>query len=175
MKRTITITLIMFACVAGAKADPVELGQIRLTGDFTLNHQYDFNNPVTHPFGSFGAMTAQTVTGVFLKWAHGGDVLGFSNGNALNTVSSLPVWTLGRLTLSTSSVLITGSDVGRFVVGALDIVAPGFTPPPNATAIWSFTAPPYDIGHFDRDITGPITLTITWYDDGSVPIAELRF
>jgi len=29
--------------------------------------------------------------------------------------------------------------------------------------------PPYDITDFQHDITGPVTLTIWGYDDGSVP------
>jgi hypothetical protein len=134
MRIRTAILLVLLLGAVSARANTIQLGSVTFTGEFTLNHNYDFNHPADHPFGWFGPMTAQDVTGVFLKWAHNGEALGFSNGNALNTVNSLPVWTLGKVLLSTLSVSITGPDAGRFVFGALSIMAPGYTPPPNATA-----------------------------------------
>lgn len=171
MNIRILVAALLLGGASLANANPVQLGSVSLTGDFTLNHNYDFNHPGAQPFGSFGTMTAQDVTGVFLNWAHAGDNLGFRNGNSLNTVSPLPIWTLGRVLFSTMSVLIAGPDVGRTCLGMLRILTPGSVGvPPNATLMWSFTAPGYDAGHFDHDITGPIELSIVWfYDDGRVP------
>jgi hypothetical protein len=170
MKTRATVLAILLFGTAAANAHFIDLGQINLTGTFTLNHLYDFNNPGAQPFGSFGTMTAQNVSGIFLDWTHGGDALGFSNGPSLRSVAPFPTWTLGGLTFSTTFVLITGADfTGRNCFGLMEIAAQGFDPPPNSTATWNFIAPPYDISHFDHDITGPITLTFIFgYENGQV-------
>jgi hypothetical protein len=159
---------LLLITVSIANANIVELGSVNLTGNFTLNHNYDFNHPGAQPFGHFGPMTARDVTGVFLNWAHAGDHLGFRNSNALNTVSQLPIWTLGRVLFATTSVLIVGPDISRTCVGLFKVLTPGSVgAPPNSYMQWSFTAPGYDPEH---DITGPIILNIVWlYDDGRVP------
>jgi len=42
----------------------IQFWPVSPTGDFTLNHFYDFNDPGAQPFGSFGPMAAQSVPGV---------------------------------------------------------------------------------------------------------------
>jgi hypothetical protein len=171
MKRTIALILIALAC--NARANIIELGQIDLTGTFTLNHLYDFNNQGAAPFGWFGTITAQNVTGIFLPYVTPGDNLSM-NSTALNTVQPFPLWTLGGYTFASTLVLITGADSGRYCLGTVDLSGNGFNPndyPPfGAYSYWDFTAPPYDISHFDHDITGPINLSIiVAYDNGHVP------
>jgi hypothetical protein len=153
-----------------AQANIIELGQINLTGNFTLNHSYDFNHPEASPFGAFGAQTVQNATGIFAPYVSAGDTLG------VNTpFMSLPmIWSIGGFTLSTQYFLIVGPDSGRFCFGATDLSGNGFDPndyPPfGAFSHWTFTAPPYDISNFDEDVTGPITLQIAaGYDNGHVP------
>ena len=81
-----------------------------------------------------------------------GDIVG---GQALWTVKNLPLFTLGGFTSITTSVDIFGADSGRFVQGIVDLSGDGYRGGDIVT--WQFTAPPYDIAHFEHD-TGPITL-----------------
>ena len=56
----------------------------------------------------------------------------------------------------TTCVGLFGADSGRFVQGIVDLSGNGY--PGGDIVTWQFTAPPYDITHFEHDITGPITL-----------------
>ena len=47
-----------------ANANVIQFWPVSLTGDFTLNHLYDFNDPGAQPSGSFGPLAAQSVPGV---------------------------------------------------------------------------------------------------------------
>jgi hypothetical protein len=75
-------------------------------------------------------------------------------------VSSPMIWSIGGFTIDTQHVLITGADfVGRNCLGITNLSGNGFDPSVyglGAFSYWNFTAPPYDISHFDTDITGPI-------------------
>jgi hypothetical protein len=173
--KTIRIIVVSGALLASsvAHATFIQLGEIDLTGTFTLNHLYDFNNQGAAPFGWFGTLTTQNVTGIFAPYVATGDTLGMSS-TALNTVAPLPLWTMGGFTFATNFVLITGPDAGRFCFEVIDLSGNGFDPnnyPPfGAFSHWEFIAPPYDISHFDHDITGPISLGIlVGYDNGHVP------
>jgi VPDSG-CTERM motif len=149
--RLVVAGLLASATIAGANVIP--LGSVTFSGDFTLNHSYDFNHPASQPFGWWGDQTVIQSTGIFSSSIQTGNILG---GQALWTVNNLPVFSLGRFTFITTSVGIFGADSGRFVQGIVDLSGNSF---PGADEVtWQFTAPPYDITHFDHDITGPITL-----------------
>jgi len=149
-----------------ARASIIPIGQVTFTGDFILNHLYDFNNPGAQPFGCFQMETVSKSTGIFGEHIHAGDIL--RGASALNTVHNLPLFSLGGLQFVTSDagVSINGPDSGRLVSADMAIVGlDGFT-----SALWSFTAPPYDISNFPEDITGPIELRFSaFFDNGHVP------
>ena len=91
-------------------------------------------------------------------------------GQALRTVNNLPLFTLGGFTFITTSVGIFGPDSGRFVQGIVELSGNGY--PGGGMVAWQFTAPPYDITHFEEDITGPITLMfLAFRETGHVPDA----
>jgi len=149
-----------------ARASIIPIGQVTFTGDFILNHLYDFNNPGAQPFGWFQIETVSKSSGIFSGHVHAGDIL--QGAGALNTVHNLPLFSLGGLQFVTSDagVSINGPDSGRLVSADVTIVGlDGFT-----SALWSFTAPPYDISNFPEDITGPIELRFSaFFDNGHVP------
>ena len=58
------IALILFSASV-AHANLVPLGSVTFTGDFTLNHLYDFNNREAQPFGWFGDHTVTGANGIF--------------------------------------------------------------------------------------------------------------
>jgi len=101
------ILILLLALTCSAKATFIETGRITLSGDFTLNPLYDFNNQSAQPFGSFGTQTASQVTGIFPPFVQNGNIL--SGSMALWTLpSGGPVWTIGGFTLTTTFDLITG-------------------------------------------------------------------
>jgi hypothetical protein len=184
MKTTTTAKILVLSVamlLSGvAQATIISLGQINLTGNFTLNHHYNFNNPSAFPFGPFGTLTVQDATGIFAPYVASGDTLGmntqfmFGPITPINwDVSSPMIWSIGGFTLDTQHVLIKGADSGRNCLGITDLSGNGFDPSSyglGAFSRWVFTAPPYDIRHFDTDITGPISLQIAvGYDNGHVP------
>ena len=174
-----------------AQANIVGLGQITLTGNFTLDHNFDFNNPDATPYGTFGTLMVQSTTGIFVPYVAGGDTLSMntplvyvSSGsdpivlpNGKIVFGSLPApmqWSIGGFTINTLWDVITGDDIaGQDVTGLGDLSGNGFDPSAygsGAILSWHFTAPPYDISNFHMDITGPITLQIgVGYDNGHVP------
>ena len=167
---------------AGAQANPVDLGEIDLTGTFTLNHNFNFNNPAAAPFGTFGTLTVGGTSGIFLPYVNVGDTFQmntpsmFGDSTPVSGTPSQPmIWSIDGFTLNTTLLLITGADfAGRFCFGGTDLSGNGFDPsayhPFGASSNWNFTAPPYDISNFPADITGPINMTIhVGYDDGHVP------
>jgi hypothetical protein len=161
------ITAALLASVTMAGANLIPVGTVTFTGDFTLNHLYDFNNPASEPFGWWDNQTVTQATGIFSHYIQGGNVLG---GQALWTVNNLPLFTLGGFTFVTTRVGIFGPDSGRFVQGIVDLNGNGY--PGGDVVTWQFTAPPYDITHFDHNITGPITLMfLALHETGHVPDA----
>ena len=56
----------------------------------------------------------------------------------------------------TTRVGLSGADSGRFVQGIVDLSGNGYSGGDIVT--WQFSAPPYDVTHFEHGITGPITL-----------------
>jgi hypothetical protein len=162
------LKLIMAVILASgtiASANLIPLGSVTLNGDFTLNHLYNFNDPASQPFGWWSNQTVTQATGIFASHISPGNVLG---GQALWTVNNLPVFALGGFTFTTTSVGIFGADSGRFVQGIVELSGNGF--PGGETVTWQFTAPPYDITHFDHDVTGPITLMfLAFHETGHVP------
>ncbi len=170
MRRTLVI-LALALTAATAKATIIEIGQIDLTGDFTLNHTYYFSPG--SPYGTFGELTVQSATGIFLPYVSVGDNLAMTT-TALDPVALPTTWTIDGFTISTNEVSITGADfAGENVLGITSLSGNGFNPsayPFGAYSYWNFTAPPYDVTNFPADITGPITLTIqVAYDNGHVP------
>jgi len=127
IKTKILILLLALTCFA--RATFIETGRITLSGDFTLNHLYDFHNQTAQPFGSFGTQTASQVTGIFSPFVQNGNIL--SGSTALWTLpSGGPVWTIGGFTLTTTFDLISGPDLGRFCFGILDMTGKGTTKEP---------------------------------------------
>jgi hypothetical protein len=143
--------------VPSTRAGIIPIGEVTFTGDFTINHLYDFNNPGAQPFGWFGTQTVKAATGVFARFVHHGDVLG--GAGELWSDGPLPLFTIGGFNLDSFFVLITGPDSGRFVFGDVNFSGNGY---PNRDIVvnWSFVAPCYDISNFPEDITGPITFRI---------------
>ena len=78
-------------------------------------------------------------------------------GQPLWSVNNLPILTIGGFTFTTFDVLITGADSGRLLTVHVNVTGNGFVQG-NDIVYWSFIAPPYNIGNFHRDVTGPITL-----------------
>jgi hypothetical protein len=150
LRKLAAIVALAFAATAHANL----VGLVTFTGDFTLNHLYDFNNPGAQPFGSFHIETVSDVTGIFEGHVSAGDVL--QGAWVLNTVKNLPLFSLNGLQFITSGggVEVNGPDSGRFVWADMSIIGvSGFD-----SALWRFIAPPYDVGNFHEDITGPINL-----------------
>src|SRR3954452_16268492 len=165
--KTKIIAVLVLASVMVAKANTIPLGQVSLSGDFTLNHLYDFNHPAAQPFGWFGTQNVQNASGIFSAFIQSGDMLG---SQALWTQGNLPLFTIGGFDLASFCVNIAGADSGRFVLGLVDMTGNGFNQDPNTFVAWNFTAPPYDISNFPTDITGAINLTfVASFDNGHVP------
>jgi hypothetical protein len=167
------ITLLAILLSPLAHADIIELGEIDFTGNFTLNHNFNFNTP-TMPFGTFGIQTVQSATGIFAPYISSGDVLNMSTQFMYVSGLTPMQWSIDGFTINTLSAGVTGADSGRYCLGLTALSGNGFDPsayPPfGAVSLWDFTAPPYDISNFPTDITGPINLQfIVEYDDGHVP------
>ena len=165
--KTKLVLAVVLASVAIGKANLIPVGSVTFSGNFTLNHLYDFNHPASQPFGSFSDQTVTQSSGIFSPNIQVGNVLA---GQALWTVNNLPLFTLGGFTFITTDVGIFGADSGRFVQGIVDLSGHGF---PGADQLtWQFTAPPYDITNFNQDITGSITLMfLAFHETGHVPDA----
>jgi hypothetical protein len=188
MKKTLLVLSAVMLFAARTDAATIDLGQVVLRGDFTLNHLFDFNPPRAAPFGSFGVLKVESATGIFAPHvtAGAGDTLAMNTPNVyvasgfdpvvipgigifFGTLPQPMVWSIGGFTLETLWDNVAGADSGRFVHGFTDLSGNGFNPndyPFHPFSFWSFTAPPYDISDFPTDITGPIVLTIgAAYDD----------
>jgi protein with PEP-CTERM/exosortase system signal len=154
--------IVALPLVASANATIIQVGSLAFTGDFTLNHLYDFNNPGAQPFGWFGTETVSSSDGIFADHISVGDIL--QGAGVLNVVTNLPLFSLNGLQFATTDagVTITGSDSGRYLYGNMTIVGDveGFD-----SALWAFVAPPYDIENFHEHITGPITLQFKAFFD----------
>jgi len=145
------LTLIIALCTAlWASAQANLVGLVTFTGDFTVNHLYDFNDPGSQPFGWFQLETVSSATGIFEGHVFTGELL--EGAGALNTVSNLPLFTLNGLQFITENgVLLSGGTAGLNVSADMDITGlSGFT-----SALWRFVAPPFDP---TQDLTGAITL-----------------
>lgn len=166
MKLKLIILAIVALCTT-AKANLIEVGSLGFNGGFTLNHNYNFNNPGSNSFGSFtGPMTASSSSGIFAPFVQNGGILAMVSNELWTNPSALPSWSIAGFLFSTSSVLITGPDAGRLVSGQFTLTGNGY----SQHGYWSFTAPPYDIGNFHHDIYGMIHMDIrVWFDDGHVP------
>lgn len=158
----------LLAATLVARANIIPLGQVTFSGDFTLNHLYDFNNPGSQPFGWFQTQTVQTSTGMFAPFIQTGNTLG--GAGALWTQGQLPMFTVGGFDLQSLFVNITGADNGRFVFGQTTLTGNGFNQASDTTVTWSFIAPPYDISNFPQNIMGPISFRIrASFDNHHVP------
>ena len=172
MKKIILITLLAFC----AQAHAIIVGQIDFAGDFTLNHNYNFNDPAATPFGTFGTQTVQNVSGIFALTVDTGDTLAmntpflFGQSAQLEWTPSSPmIWNIGGFVFDTQYLLIAGPDSARGCQGLIDV---GVLELFGIFSYWDFTAPPYDIGNFPEDITGPINLQITLDDGRTRPVPD---
>ena len=189
MKRTIFAFSAVLLLATRAEAIPIVLGQLRLAGDFTLNHDFDFDHPELAPFGTFANLTIVGTTGVFAPHTSIGGSLGMNTAGVYQHagsgtvdvpgsstfVGTLPQpmsWSAGGFTLDTLWTNITGADADRYVLGLGALSGNGFDAssyPFVPVLHWNFTAPAYDISDFPSDVTHPIDLTIgIQYDDGVV-------
>lgn len=171
--------LAIFVIPVSTHATIIDLGQINLTGNFTLNHNFNFNSP-TMPFGTFGTLTVQSATGVFSPYVLSGDTLSMNTDLMYVSSGSTPVllpdgsvvfgslpspmlWSIDGFSINTLWTNVAGSDSGRSCLGLISLTGNGFDPlayPFYPGTTWNFTAPPYDITNFPADITGPINMTI---------------
>jgi hypothetical protein len=69
--------------------DNHSLGQVDLTGNFTLNHHYNFNNPSAFPFGTFGTLTVKDATGIFAPYVGAGDTLGVNTQFMFGSITAI--------------------------------------------------------------------------------------
>jgi hypothetical protein len=161
--KTKLIILILLTTVSFAHANLI--GQVNFTGEFTLNHLYDFNNPDAQPFGTFSDQTVTIANGIFSPFIHAGQSV---TGQTLWVQGHTPpLFTIGGFDMITAldQIVINGSDLGgRFVGGWSYLTGNGYEFDPNFS-LWTFYAPPYDISNFHEDITGPITLKFWAYND----------
>jgi hypothetical protein len=180
MSVSLALSLVLIVLPRPTQAGTIVVGKLKLAGNFTLNHNFNFNNPAAAPFGMFGTMTVQSATGIFGPRVAAGDVLAMNTpfmyvssgptpveipcgGTAFGSLPQPMRWTIGGFTIDTLFDLVTGADfVGRYCLGLTDFSGNGFNPhayPVYPCSAWSFTAPPYDISNFPVDITGAISLT----------------
>jgi hypothetical protein len=158
---------------ARTEANTITFGEIELSGSFTLNPAYNFNQPTAQPFGSFTDLTVIQASGRFAPFVDSGDALVMNTPFVLSPpfaalAESKPlagqmVWSIGGYTMNTTWDVITGADSGRFVLGQFDLSGHHLDHALSALGargFWDFTAPPYDISNFTSPVTGPITLTI---------------
>jgi hypothetical protein len=170
----LTLVLSPLALIpARAEANTITLGEIELSGSFTLNPAYNFNQPTAQPFGSFTDLTVIQASGIFTPLMHRGDALLMNTPNVLSPPFTAPleskplagqmVWSIGGYTIDTTWDVITGPDSGRNVLGLFDLSGHHVDhrlQALGAHGFWDFTAPPYDISNFPDPVTGPINLTI---------------
>jgi PEP-CTERM motif len=142
---------------AQAEANTITLGEIELTGSFTVI-------PNNESFSSFGVLTVTRASGIFTPLAARGDALVMNVPYIRQPSATDPtVWSIGGYTMNTTNILITGADIaGRFVEGQFDLSGHGFEHAHSALGafgFWEFTTPPFDHS-IPNPVTGPITLTI---------------
>jgi hypothetical protein len=175
MRHVAAVAVLIFAIAASAEATVFEVGDIKLTGLFTLNPSYNFNAPPTNePFGTYSNLHIVQVDGLFAPHVTTSDTLVMNTPNVYSPCCAPPVrpsmiWSVGGFTFTTTDTDIAGADSGRLVFGRITISGNGFNPadyPFGAFSFSSFIAPQYDISNFHTPITGPINLSIdVRYDD----------
>jgi len=170
-------TVLIFLCSSGwllpTESLAKSFSEIELTGTFTLNPAYNFNQPTLTPFGTFGEMTLVDASGKFSPLLHHGEGLlmvppvvlspSFFETRESKPLAGQMLWSIGAYTIDTTWTSITGADfVGRNVFGEFELSGRQFDHNGHAQTLgaWTFTAPPYDISNFTEPVTGPITLTI---------------
>ena len=171
-------TVLIFLCSSGwllpTGTFAKSFSEIELTGTFTLNPAYSFNQQRLAPFGTFGEMTLVDASGSFTHlMSHGEGVVmapplvlspAFFETRESRPLAGQMIWSIGRYTIDTTWTSITGADFGgRNVFGEIELSGGQFDNNGHARTLgfWTFTAPPYDITHFTEPVTGPITLTIS--------------
>lgn len=178
----LTVLLSLLALIpAGAEAKTITLGEIELSGSFTLNPAYNFNEPTAQPFGSFSDLTVMQASKRFTPFVHRGDALVMTTPYLLSPpatalaenkpLAGQLTWSIAGYSIDTTWNVITGADIaGRDVSGLFDLSGHHFDRALDALGAfgyWDFTAPPYDISKFTQPVTGPITLTIhVAFDNG---------
>jgi hypothetical protein len=181
------LSMLLAATLLSAKAEAtiIQIGEIDLTGRFTLNPLYNFNQPTAQPFGTFADVMAVQASGIFAPFVISGDALVMSTPNLLSPPllalsSDKPLagqmpWSIGGFTIDTTWDHIAGADSGRDVLGLVDLSGNGFNPADytlGAFVSWDFTAPPYDISNFHQPITGPVNMKIAAAFDDGKPLPE---
>jgi hypothetical protein len=112
----------LLALTCAARATFIETGRITFSGDFTLNHLYDFNNQSAQPFGSFGTQAASQVTEIFSP---------FGGGSHESVTPGTYEWTWGdglpnqnfTLQIGPAGVRDGGSTVSLLSLASLGVVA----------------------------------------------------
>jgi hypothetical protein len=156
MKTLIAIALL--SCATLVEANEVKIGEITLTGEFTQNPGYDWNNPSSVPWGTFGALNTSAVTGMFAPFVSVGMIL---PSQTLWTAGDfLPIFAIGGYSFSNSlGVLIAGASS---VSADVTLTGNGYVQNPDESFLWIFDSP--------LASEGPITLYIRGFlDNHSVP------
>ena len=153
--------IILAICACACSASATQIGEISLTGTFTTNHLYNFNNPGQAAFGWFnGPVTAQSASGIFAPYVAQGMLLQMAS-NQIWTNGTLPLFTIGGFTLTTTLVLAVGP-AGFSLFGVSDLMGHGFDPnhyPGRAGGGWRFDSLGIDPL---QDLTGSITMIIEY-------------
>jgi len=184
--KSLLATLILMCYVGPAAAAYVQLGEIALTGTFTLNSAFDFNNQTAQPFGTFSAMTISQATGMLAPFAPSGASLTMNTASLFVQPSDHPiVWSVGGYSVDTTLALVTGASFvgnkvsGHFVVRGYGVDTSVLGGPGafgGSFGFWEFTAPPFDVSGGIPAITGPITLRIVIaFDDGAPVLPVVGF
>ena len=149
-------------------ADPVTVGTIDFSGNFTVSHLFNIFIP-TNFVGTFGPMTVTDVTGIFLPYVSVGNLLTMSTPNLFLVPLPPLAWTIGGYTIVTDDVLIAETQDCNFPPGCIvsesagTFSGNGFDPskfPFPVTVAWQFFAPIFDPTDHPVDITGPIQMDL---------------
>ena len=161
---------------ATAYANTIVVGSLTLTGNFTLNHNFNFNDPGATPYGTFGTLSAQSVTGIFAPYVIEGDVLSMNGQDLYESSGHTPVvlpsgdvvhgelppmeWNIGGFEINTLWTNVAGASP-RVVIGLIDLTGHGFDPtvyPVFPAMFWQFTAPSESCCF---NVTGPIQMNVS--------------
>jgi hypothetical protein len=151
------------------------IGEIKVSGTFTLDPTYDFNNFFTgRSYGTFADVIVSGVSGLFAPYVLVGDAFDMNTTAMLinpccAAYDNPLVWSVGGYTMDVTLAIAAGANP-RTVAGNIDLTGNGFDPdafkvePFNepATVVFNFRAPA-ETGFPTQAVTGPLDLRIEVY------------